>query len=810
MAEAATKPKKAKALSEEAKKRKRERDNIRARAKIHIGPALARWRQLKDEEGCPTDADLAVLLLDSHIGADEIVVQLECLLQLFQRCFECCSACSIRKRREGRVLNVTQNCQQCQANRKWRSHEPEQTIRDPASNQEVVEETVLLSFGGSDTETDEEVVDRIRVTESEEKDEVQVQDALCREEDEEVRGLHHANSSKDSCHMKIEKVVEETVLLSFGDSESDDEEVKYRNLLSQSEEDQINQSEEEVKGHHPPNQTFVDEGSLADTSENLGHTRVEKVNNFVIHTPGASNNRLNDQEEGDKNDSHSSVSGDEMIVYRIEEEMEHEDEVADLEEDYMEGQDSVDDDWYPSCEEVEQSSASEDKNSDAEFVPRAFRKSKRGFNPDAEPILPLVWCSVCRSRFKHSCFRQCHSRLYGCFQCGIKPKKIDTSDANKEVTPTNNGETTNNCVQESISSRNQDTCSDQGTIGCNNQDMSNDANQGPGCGSKQWTATDGNQDDSGSSQGVTTTGGLLVAATNKVRRPGASYIDIQGLYDTAANENTHEESSSLNTETFPDVHSQAVHIEDLAVHFESLTAFQSHALKCHGIRPPRKLCVDCGKFITMVNMVDGGPSHICEYKVKPIVCPNCGKRFATEIGLQTHINRIHNEKYILTCRYCLKAFKSPEDKGEHEESHVEELLKYHCPHCSLRFADRPSWCAHRKSHWPNGKHICEVCSKGFHSPCVLIRHMAVHTGQRPYSCKLCDRSFNQPSHLKSHMRLHTGEKPFKCQDCGECFNHNVSLKNHIQRHHGPGAEEGNSRKGAKGGKGRMRRKKRNS
>ncbi|XP_062371717.1 zinc finger protein ZFP2-like isoform X2 [Sardina pilchardus] len=720
----------------------------RSKTRVVIGAAFQRWRQLKDQEGLQTDADVALFLLDSLAGAGEVVVQLECLLQLFQRCFECCSACSIRKRREGRVFNVTQNCQQCQANRKWRSHEPEQTIRDPASNQEVVEETVLLSFG---------------------------------------------------------------------DSESDDEEVKYRNLLSQPEEHQMNQSEkalmsqseEEVKGHHPPNQTFVDEGSLADTSENLGHTRVEKVNNFVIHPPGASNNRSNDQEEGDKNDSHSSVSGDE-IVYRIEEEMEHEDEVADLEEDYMEGQDSVDDDWYPSCEEVEQSSASEDKNSDAEFVPRAFRKSKRGFNPDAEPILPLVWCSVCRSRFKHSCFRQCHSRLYGCVHCGIKPKKIDTSDANKEVTPTNNGETTNNCVQESISSSNQDTCSDQGTIGCNNQDMSNDANQGPGCGSRQWTATDGNQDDSGSSQGVTTTGGLLVAATNKVRRPGASYIDIQGLYDTAANENTHEESSSLNTETFPDVHSQAVHIEDLAVHFESLTAFQSHALKCHGIRPPRKLCVDCGKFITMFNMVDGGPSHICEYKVKPIVCPNCGKRFATEIGLQTHITRIHNEKYILTCRYCLKAFKSPEDKGEHEESHVEELLKYHCPHCSLRFADRPSWCAHRKSHWPNGKHICEVCSKGFRFAGVLERHMAVHTGQRPFSCKLCDRSFNQPGHLKSHMRVHTGEKPFKCQDCGECFNHNVSLKNHIQRHHGPGAEEGNSRKGGKGGKGRMRRKKRNS
>ncbi|XP_048100278.1 zinc finger protein 629-like isoform X2 [Alosa alosa] len=767
MAEAATKPKKAKVLSEESKKRKRESDKIRARTRINIGTAFARWRELKEEEGCPTDTDLAVMLLDYHVRAGEVVVQLECLLQLFQRCFECCSICSIRKSREGRFLNVTQKCQQCQASRKWRSHPPEQIIRDPTSNQEVVEETVLLSFGDSDSESDEEVKDY---------------NLLSQEEEDQI---------------------------------------------NQSEEDLMSQSEEEVKGHHPPNQTFVGEGCLAETSDDLGHTRTEKVNNSVIHTPGASNNRLHDQEEDDKNDSHSSVSWEVTIVDRMEEEksevqepkeeMEHEDEVADVEED-LERQDSVDDDWYPNCEDVEQSSASEDKDSDAEFVPRPCRKSKRELNSDpyAEPILPLVWCSLCGSRFKHTCFRQRHSRLYGCLQCGIKTKKMDTSGGNKEDTPTNNQETNNSCNQDSFTSsnqetvrcENQDTCSNQGTIRCDEQNISNGDNQGPDSGSRQWTATDGNQSGSGSSQGMTTSSCTHETSCCKVRSPGIRYIDIQGLDyigHQVANKNAHEESFSLNTETFPDGgHSQAVHIEDLAVHFKSLSDFQNHALKCHGIRPLRTLCVDCGKFLTMVNLVDGGPRHICEHKVKPIVCPSCGKRFATEVGLQTHNDRIHSEKYSLTCRYCLEAFKSPEDKEEHEKSHEAEVLKYHCPDCSLRFSDRPSWCAHRKSHWPNGKHICEVCNKGFRFAVALIRHMAIHTGQKPYSCKLCDRSFNQPGHLKSHMRLHTGERPFKCQDCGQCFNHNVSLKNHIQRHHGPGADKRNSGKGGKDG---IRRKK---
>jgi len=64
MAEAATKPKKVKVLSEETRKRKRESDKVKARTRINIGQAFPRWRELKDEEGCPTDADLAVILLD--------------------------------------------------------------------------------------------------------------------------------------------------------------------------------------------------------------------------------------------------------------------------------------------------------------------------------------------------------------------------------------------------------------------------------------------------------------------------------------------------------------------------------------------------------------------------------------------------------------------------------------------------------------------------------------------------------------------------------------------------------------------------
>ncbi|CAM4579301.1 unnamed protein product [Leuciscus chuanchicus] len=66
MAEAVTKTKKTKVLSEESRKRKRESDKVKGRTRINIGRAFARWCELKEEEGCPTDADLAVMLLDYY------------------------------------------------------------------------------------------------------------------------------------------------------------------------------------------------------------------------------------------------------------------------------------------------------------------------------------------------------------------------------------------------------------------------------------------------------------------------------------------------------------------------------------------------------------------------------------------------------------------------------------------------------------------------------------------------------------------------------------------------------------------------
>ena len=54
MAEATKNVRKRKVFSEDKKQRKREKNKLNARTRINIGLAFTRWREIKDEEGCPT------------------------------------------------------------------------------------------------------------------------------------------------------------------------------------------------------------------------------------------------------------------------------------------------------------------------------------------------------------------------------------------------------------------------------------------------------------------------------------------------------------------------------------------------------------------------------------------------------------------------------------------------------------------------------------------------------------------------------------------------------------------------------------
>ncbi|XP_017328547.1 zinc finger protein 93 isoform X1 [Ictalurus punctatus] len=221
---------------------------------------------------------------------------------------------------------------------------------------------------------------------------------------------------------------------------------------------------------------------------------------------------------------------------------------------------------------------------------------------------------------------------------------------------------------------------------------------------------------------------------------------------------------------------QTRNIESLPVRFDDVAGFQKHAEQEHGAKPFYILCQDCGKFVTAKK------EHVCEHKIKFIVCPECGKRFLTEGGLKTHHTQLHSD-YDHPCKYCLKVFKTKSAKLEHEQTHPKESQPYRCPDCPEKFDNIHKRNNHVKSHRGPHKYVCDVCDKGFRDINRLRRHKLIHSGEKPFKCQVCERSFNRMENLGAHMRVHTGERPFTCEQCGESFSHNISLKNHKQRHH---------------------------
>ncbi|GAA6094497.1 zinc finger protein 391-like isoform X2 [Tachysurus ichikawai] len=226
-------------------------------------------------------------------------------------------------------------------------------------------------------------------------------------------------------------------------------------------------------------------------------------------------------------------------------------------------------------------------------------------------------------------------------------------------------------------------------------------------------------------------------------------------------------------------------IETLSVRFDDVAGFQKHAEQEHGSKPFYKLCQDCGKFVIANTESRGLKEHKCEHKSKFFICPECGKRFLTEVGLKSHHTQLHSD-YDHRCKYCLKVFKTRSAKLDHEQTHPKENQPYSCPDCPEKFSSIHKRNNHVSSHRGPHKYVCDVCVKGFKDINHLRRHELIHSGEKPFKCQMCERSFNQMDNLTSHMRVHTGEKPFTCEQCGESFSHNVSLKNHKQRRHESG------------------------
>ncbi|KAL2096960.1 hypothetical protein ACEWY4_006167 [Coilia grayii] len=432
-------------------------------------------------------------------------------------------------------------------------------------------------------------------------------------------------------------------------------------------------------------------------------------------------------------------------------------------------------------------------------------KSGPAPSPVEEVLLPLVWCGDCKSGFTRDCLRKYHRRLYGCLRCAsTKPSQGDTGHGGQQPVKVREESLDDHEAEEKehlhkvkdqveselIDPTNQKNCGGQKTVISNHQAFCNTGHQEPAlCSERRMERNSTQANAMERSQTVALCNSNLEVSGSDDEEVGTQetlYIDTQGRTcdrHHVGMKNSNQENSSRYSEAPPDdILSQPLHVENLAVLFNSLNDFKVHAMQHHGIFNFRDLCANCGKFITMVNSADGGTLHVCEQKLKPIICPDCGRRFGTEIGFQTHNRRFHGEKHstppelegsgelevrpsmveppmveppMVWCTNCNAEFTRSCYRLRHKRS-------YGCLHCGTRDgAQRHANAGSQESNASNNQDDVGTVNR-VHGP-VHFQELAV--------------CFGDLESFQKHARQRHGVKQFRepCPDCGKF----ITLRNKV-------------------------------
>jgi len=87
---------------------------------------------------------------------------------------------------------------------------------------------------------------------------------------------------------------------------------------------------------------------------------------------------------------------------------------------------------------------------------------------------------------------------------------------------------------------------------------------------------------------------------------------------------------------------------------------------------------------------------------------------------------------------------------------------------------------------PLGPPRCRVCSKRFQSHEILDRHMRKKHGERNLQCDMCEKRFKGLTELRVHKLIHLPdeEKPYQCDICGKRFCQSGQKRVHLKKYHG--------------------------
>lgn len=257
-------------------------------------------------------------------------------------------------------------------------------------------------------------------------------------------------------------------------------------------------------------------------------------------------------------------------------------------------------------------------------------------------------------------------------------------------------------------------------------------------------------------------------------------------------------------------------------HFQTLEQVAEHLYSEHkkpldlnvalGLQPfkfetNKLLCAICNaKSICLRQLSRHTQSHFWRF-----TCEACGKSYATNTALRSHIRFSHigNERI---CRKCKSTFPSIEEKRKHvtetpkcwphlcyycgvrfmtwtlkqqhmTEAHGVEKKTHVCPECAEVFENRKKYRTHFRLSHTDDNYVCSCCGMKFETKKSLEEHRVSHTMEKLFPCTVCSKAFPRKKNLAQHMWIHMEHKRFECKLCNKKFNQKVSWKTHMKSYH---------------------------
>ena len=224
--------------------------------------------------------------------------------------------------------------------------------------------------------------------------------------------------------------------------------------------------------------------------------------------------------------------------------------------------------------------------------------------------------------------------------------------------------------------------------------------------------------------------------------------------------------------------------------FERSSRLESHKILRHTEERPFE-CQTCGKTFATDILLNSHIKNLHNLFDEPVVCgiDDCTKRFKNEIGLRSHQRACHLLRFVCDHPNCdYKTGVKEQLKKHNLLNHTEALPLIKCQYegCDKTFKLQEYYKYHLKSH-STTLLTCpyEGCGRTYYIDISLKKHIKIVHSDNWYSCEWpgCDYKTKRKGGLRCHMATH-GDEHIACvwPKCDKMFKTNANMKSHLLTH----------------------------